>query len=249
MIYSCAYWRDARDLAGAQEAKLDLVARKLRLEPGMRVLDIGCGWGGAAAFMAERHGVRVVGVTVSRNQAQTARARTAHLPVEIRFEDYRALTGSFDRIYSLGMFEHVGPRNYAAYFRAVGGLLRPGGLFLLHTIGNRYSRRSNDPWIEKYIFPNSQVPSRAQLALALEGRFVVEDWHEFGRDYDRTLLEWRANFERSWPEIAPRYGERFRRMWTYWLCASAASFRARDLELWQVLLSPTGVVGGLPEVR
>jgi cyclopropane-fatty-acyl-phospholipid synthase len=249
MIYTCGYWAHAHDVAAAQEAKLDLVGRKLRLEPGMRVLDIGCGWGGAAAYLADKFGVKVVGVTISRNQERAARNKCARRDVEIRFQDYRDVTGVFDRVYSLGMFEHVGIRNYEAYFAKAASLLRSDGLFLLHTIGNRYSRQSNDPWIEKYIFPNSQVPSHAQIARAVEREFVVEDWHEFGPDYDRTLMAWRNNFEQAWPTLAPRYGERFHRMWHYWLSVSAASFRARELHLWQVLLSPSGVPGGLAEVR
>jgi cyclopropane-fatty-acyl-phospholipid synthase len=249
MIYSCAYWRQARDLASAQEAKLDLVCRKLGLQPGMRVLDIGCGWGGAAEFAAERYGVEVTGVTVSRNQAAAARERCRHLPVEILFDDYRSLGGRYDRIYSLGMFEHVGPRNHRAYLAKVRELLAPDGLFLLHTIGSRATLKANDPWIERYIFPNSHVPSRAQIDTAAEGLWVVEDWHDFGVDYDRTLLAWSDNFERGWPEIAARYGERFHRMWHYWLMVSAASFRARHLHLWQIVLSPEGIPGGYREIR
>ena len=249
MIYSCGYWRAADDLASAQDAKLDLVCRKLGLEPGMRVLDIGCGWGGAAEFAAERYGVEVTGVTVSRNQAAAARDRCRNLPVEIRFDDYRSVTGRFDRIYSLGMFEHVGPRNYRAYLAKVRELLQPDGLFLLHTIGNRTTQKANDPWIEKYIFPNSYVPSRAQIDAAADGRWVVEDWHDFGVDYDRTLLAWSDNFERGWPALAARYCERFHRKWHYWLMISAGSFRARHLHLWQIVLSPNGVAGGYREVR
>jgi cyclopropane-fatty-acyl-phospholipid synthase len=249
MIYSCAYWRTARDLAAAQEAKLDLVCRKLGLEPGMRVLDIGCGWGGAAEFAAERYRVEVTGVTVSRNQAAAAQERCRHLPVAIRFADYRSLSGRFDRIYSLGMFEHVGPRNYGRFLAKVRELLAPGGLFLLHTIGNRVTQKANDPWIERYIFPNSHLPSRTQIDAAAEGLWVIEDWHEFGVDYDRTLLAWSENFERGWPAIAARYGERFHRMWHYWLMVSAAAFRARHLHLWQIVMSPDGTPGGYREIR
>jgi len=249
MIYSCGYWRNANDLDSAQEAKLDLVCRKLRLEPGMRVLDIGCGWGGAAQFAAERYGVSVTGVTVSKNQAETARARCKGLPVTILLQDYRSLQGRFDRIYSLGMFEHVGWRNYRTYFEHVRRLLADDGLFLLHTIGGNVSERTTDPWIERYIFPNSQIPSIQQIAHALEGVFIVEDWHSFGPDYDRTLMAWHERFRASWPELADKYGERFRRMWEFWLLSSAAAFRSRRLQLWQILLSPRGVVGGLEEVR
>jgi cyclopropane-fatty-acyl-phospholipid synthase len=249
MIYSCAYWRNAHDLDSAQEAKLDLICRKLRLEPGMEVLDIGCGWGGAAQFAAERYGVKVTGVTVSKNQAATAAERCKHLPVKIILTDYRALQGKFDRIFSIGMFEHVGLRNYRTYFEHARRLLVDDGLFLLHTIGSNISERANDPWIERYIFPNSLLPSTKQIAEALEELFVIEDWHSFGPDYDRTLMCWYDRFRASWPELAPKYGERFRRMWEFWLMCSAASFRARRIQLWQVLLSPHGVVGGLEEVR
>jgi cyclopropane-fatty-acyl-phospholipid synthase len=249
MIYTCAYWNNMSSLDAAQEAKLDLVARKLGLKPGMRVLDIGCGWGGAAQFMAECYGASVTGVTVSQNQQQTAQRRCAGLPVDIRLQDYRAMTGSFDAIYSLGMFEHVGVRNYRTYLAKARELLRPDGLFLLHTIGSNESSVATDPWIEKYIFPNGQLPSLAQIARAAEGLWVIEDFHSFGVYYDRTLMAWSENFERHWPEIASRYGERFRRMWHFWLMASAANFRARKSQLWQIVLSPRGVAGGYRAVR
>jgi cyclopropane-fatty-acyl-phospholipid synthase len=249
MIYSCGYWRTANDLAGAQEAKLDLVCRKLGMQPGMRVLDIGCGWGGAARFAAERYGVNVVGITVSREQAELARERTRGLPVEIVLEDYRALTGRFDRIFSIGMFEHVGWRNYRTYLDKVRELLAPDGLFLLHTIGSLQSLLTTDPWIERYIFPNSMLPSIAQIARAAEPEWVIEDWHNFGVDYDRTLMSWLASFDAHWGEIAAAYGERFRRMWRFYLSASAGGFRARKMQLWQVVMSPHGVAGGYRGTR
>lgn len=249
MIYTCAYWQNMTSLDAAQEAKLDLVARKLAVKPGMRVLDIGCGWGGAAQFMAECYGASVTGVTVSKNQQQTAQQRCVGLPVEILLQDYRSMTGNFDAIYSLGMFEHVGVRNYRTYLAKARELLRPDGLFLLHTIGSNRSSVTTDPWIEKYIFPNGQLPSLAQIARAAEGLWVIEDFHSFGVYYDRTLMAWSANFERHWPQIAARYGERFRRMWHFWLMASAANFRVRKTQLWQIVLSPKGVAGGYHAVR
>jgi cyclopropane-fatty-acyl-phospholipid synthase len=249
MIYSCAYWKDVQTLAEAQQAKLDLVCRKLRLEPGMSVLDIGCGWGGAAQFAAQHYGVKVTGVTVSKNQAEAASARCKGLPIKILLQDYRSLSGRFDRIYSLGMFEHVGHRNHETYFETARHLLAEDGLFLLHTIGSNTSGEANDPWIERYIFPNSLLPSIAQISCAAEGKFVVEDWHSFGPYYDRTLLAWHERFAAAWPDLASRYGERFRRMWEFWLLSSAAAFRARRIQLWQVLFSPRGVAGGLVEIR
>ena len=249
MIYSCGYWRDARTLDDAQEAKLDLVARKLSLAPGMRVLDIGCGWGGGARFMAERYGVEVVGVTNSSEQAGFASDLCRGLPVMIHEMDYRAIRGCFDRAYSIGMFEHVGAQNHRAYLAAVAKRLAPDGLFLLHTIGAPVSSRFGDPWVGRYIFPNSLLPSARQIASASEGRFVIEDWHNFGADYDRTLLAWHHNFERAWPQLAEHHDARFRRMWRYYLLTSAGGFRARRNQLWQIVLSPRGVRGGYRSTR
>ena len=242
MLYSCGYWREARTLAEAQEAKLELIAKKLQLEPGMKVLDIGCGWGGAAAFLAERYGVEVTGVTISREQWEYAKGRWLDLPVKFLLQDYRDVTGTFDRAYSIGMFEHVGVRNYAEYMRVVRGLLKPDGLFLLHTIGRNESARHTNPWIAKYIFPNSMLPSIRQIGEAMEGRFVMEDWQNFGADYDRTLLAWHANFEAA-SDLPPQYDERFRRMWRLYLMMSAGGFRARRMQLWQLVLSPEGIGG------
>ena len=244
LVYSCGYWREAADLDAAQEAKLDLCCRKLGLREGMRLLDIGCGWGEMLRFAAERYGVSGVGVTISREQAAHARELCAGLPVEIRVQDYRGLDERFDRIVSIGMFEHVGVRNYATYFDVARRCLAPDGLFLLHTIGANTSRTHTDPWIAKYIFPNSMLPSAAQITRALEGRFVIEDWHNFGADYDRTLQAWRDNIEQAWPRLPARYDERFRRMWRYYLAGSMACFRARLIQLWQIVLSPGGVPGG-----
>ena len=249
LVYSCGYWKNAASLDAAQEAKLDLVCRKLGLGPGMRVLDIGCGWGEALKFAAERYGVSGVGVTVSQEQADYARGLCHGLPVEIRVQDYREIAERFDRSWSIGMFEHVGVKNYRSYFEVVRRCLVEDGLSLLHTIGGEASTNHTDPWIEKYIFPNSMLPSAAQIAHASEGLFVVEDWHNFGADYAKTLLAWRHNFEAAWPRLEKKYGERFRRMWEFYLCASAATFRARRNQLWQIVLSPNGVADGYTALR
>ena len=249
MIYSCAYWKDATTLDEAQEAKLDLVCRKLGLQAGMRVLDIGCGWGGMAQFAAERYGVAVLGITVSENQASRARERCRGLDVEIRLEDYRRLEGSFDRVLSLGMFEHVGYKNYGRFMRIVRRLLVEDGLFLLHTIGASHSMKRTDPWTDRYIFPDSMLPSVAQIGTAIEERFVPEDWHNFGADYDTTLMHWYRNVEARWSELGDRYDERFHRMWRYFLLTSAGGFRSRKTQLWQIVLSPRGVPGGYRVVR
>ena len=249
LVYSCGYWTQAdgrvlADLDAAQEAKLDLVCRKLRLRPGMRVLDIGCGWGEALKFAAERYGVSGVGITISRQQAEYARDLCSGLPIEIRLQDYRELDESFDAAFSIGMFEHVGAKNYRGYLEVARRCLPEGGLFLLHSIGTNRSVSHTDPWIGRYIFPNSMLPSAAQIAQSAEGLFVIEDWHNFGTDYDRTLQAWRDNVEHAWPSLPARYGPRFRRMWRYYLAASMATFRSRNSQLWQVALSVGGVKDG-----
>jgi cyclopropane-fatty-acyl-phospholipid synthase len=237
MIYSCAYWEHAQDLEQAQADKLEMICRKLELQPGETLLDVGCGWGGLARFAAERHGVRVTGITISKEQLAAAKARCEGLPVELRLQDYRSLQGSFDKIVSVGMFEHVGLKNYGVYFDTARRLLAPEGLFLLHSIGVDRRAPHTDPWIERYIFPNGKLPSPAELAGALEGRFVVEDWHNFGPDYDRTLMSWAERFEAAWPQLAPRYDEAFRRMFRYYLLSCAGFFRSRQGQLWQLVLS------------
>ncbi|MFP5396950.1 MAG: cyclopropane fatty acyl phospholipid synthase [Gammaproteobacteria bacterium] len=236
MVYSCAYWERAADLEQAQADKLELICRKLQLEPGQSLLDIGCGWGGLARYAAERFGVRVTGVTVSREQLALARQRCAGLPVELRLQDYRDLQGQFDRVVSVGMFEHVGPKNYTTYFDAARRLLRPDGLFLLHTIGIDVTSPRTDPWIDRYIFPNGKLPSAVEIAQSVEGRFLIEDWHNFGPDYERTLMAWYANLERAWPQLKDRYPPRFFRMFRYYLLCCAGFFRSRQGQLWQLVL-------------
>ncbi|NLA69014.1 MAG: cyclopropane fatty acyl phospholipid synthase [Gammaproteobacteria bacterium] len=251
LVYSCGYWHDrdgalAPSLDAAQEAKLDLACRKLGLEPGMRELDISCGWGEALKFADESYGVGGGGVTISREQLAFASGLCEGLPLEFRLQDYRELGGErFDRVLSIGMFEHVGVRNYRTFFERVRSLLAPDGLLLLHTIGGNRSRRRTDPWIARYVFPISMLPSARQIAGASEGLFVIEDWHNFGADYDLTLQAWRDNVEAAWERLPARYDERFRRMWRYYLAGSMASFRTRRIQLWQVLLSPEGVPGGI----
>jgi len=244
MVYSCGYWATADNLDDAQAAKLDLVCRKLQLKPGQRVLDIGCGWGEALKYAAENYGVEGVGITVSQQQADYARELCAGLPIEIRLQDYRDIDERFDAVYSIGMFEHVGGKNYRTYFESVRRCLKDDGLSLLHSIGSNSAPAQTDPWIEKYIFPKSMIPAASQVAAALEDLFVIEDWHNFGADYDRTLMAWRANVEAAWPTLAANYDERFRRMWRYYLAVSAAVFRSRRDQLWQLTLSPRGVPGG-----
>ncbi|MFZ3388187.1 cyclopropane fatty acyl phospholipid synthase [Buttiauxella gaviniae] len=244
MQYSCGYWKDATTLSDAQNAKLKMICDKLHLEPGMTLLDIGCGWGGLAEFAARNYGVAVHGVTISAEQQKLAQERCSGLNVNIALQDYRELDMQFDRIVSVGMFEHVGPKNYATYFNVADRNLKPDGIFLLHTIGSNKTFNGVDPWIDKYIFPNGCLPSVRQIADASEGHFVMEDWHNFGADYDKTLMAWHERFNNFWPEIADNYSERFKRMFSYYLNACAGAFRARDIQLWQVVFT-RGVENGL----
>ena len=240
MNYSCAYWQEADTLDQAQEAKLELTCRKLGLEPGMRVLDIGCGWGGFAIYAAEKYRVEVTGVTVSDAQVKLAQSCCAGLPVCFELKDYRDIQETFDRIVSIGMFEHVELANYRTYMQVVNRCLKDDGLFLLHTIGSNTSVRSMDPWLAKYIFPNSMLPSARQITEAAEGIFILEDWHSFGPQYDPTLIAWHRNFIDNWRCIQDAYDQRFQRMWAYYLLSCAGSFRARRNQLWQIVFSKPG---------
>jgi cyclopropane-fatty-acyl-phospholipid synthase len=248
MQYTCGYWKGAGTLEEAQQNKLHLICRKLELEAGMKVLELGGGFGGLAQFMAREYGCQVVSYNISREQVKYGREVCQGLPVRFEEKDYREAINEpepFDRLAAIGLCEHVGYKNYRPFLELAHGCLKDQGLFLLHTIGGNRSMTHTDPWVDKYIFPNSMIPSAAQLGEAMEGLWVIEDWHNFGPDYDKTLLAWWENFERGWPSLRPKYGDRFYRMWKFWLMSSAGTFRARKLQLWQIVLSK----GDIPSYR
>lgn len=247
MIYSCAYWNGMSNLDEAQELKLKMICEKLSLKPGMKVLDIGCGWGGFARYAAQNYDVSVLGLTISQQQSDFASKLCADFPIEIRFQDYRDLlqhSESFDRIVSIGMFEHVGHKNYAIYMKTIAHCMKENGLFLLHTIGANSSNNASNSWLNKYIFPNSYIPTIAQIASSFENIFIMEDWHNIGAHYDQTLMAWHHNFNQNWDKLNQNYDESFKRMWNYYLLSCAGSFRARHNQVWQILLSKKGIPHG-----
>ncbi len=249
MTYSCAYWEGADNLDQAQENKLDLVCRKLGLEPGMRVLEIGCGWGSFAKFAAEKYGVNVLAINNSKEQVALGKKMCAGLSVEIRFQDYREVEGTFDRIVSIAMFENVGPRNYRTFMQVVNDRMIDDGLCLLHTIGAKKPNKKPDAWSDKYIFPRGMLPTIAQMGKAMEGLLMVEDWHNMAINYEKTLLVWHENFEAAWPALEAKYGDRFYRMWRYYLLSMAGAFRARSNQVWQIVMAKEGILGGYKSVR
>jgi len=240
MVYTTGRWDQATTLEEAQVAKLDYVCRKLELKPGMRVLDIGCGWGGFARFAASRYGAQVDGITLSREQLALGAELCSRLSVRLRLQDYREVgaAGRYDRVVSLGMFEHVGVRNYRRFFAAARRCLGDAGRMYFSSIGSNRSVRTTDPWIERYIFPNSHLPSIQQLGRAMESRFAPVEWLNWAGDYDRTLMAWHENFSAGWETWKRTYGERFCRMWRFYLLSSAAAFRVRQLQVWQMVLDP-----------
>jgi len=240
MIYTCAYWKDATDLASAQEAKLDLVCRKAGLKPGMRVLDLGCGWGGFAIYAAEKYGCEVLGVTIAKEQQiwGQAAAKARGLPVEIRVNDYRDAQGQFDAVVSIGMLEHVGWKNHRTFMEVVHRCLRDDGIAVVHSIGQNSSATHADPFVHKHLFPNATSPSIAQIGRAMEGLLVMEDWHNFGPYYYPTLMAWWENFDRNYPTLDhKKYDERFYRLWRFYLHSGAGIVLARDGQLWQLVLT------------
>lgn len=240
LTYSCAYWKKAKNLDEAQENKLELICKKLGLEPGMTVLDLGCGWGSFAKYAAEKYNAHVTGLNISKKQLEYSRELCEGLPVELKLQDYREATGKYDRVLSVGFMEHVGYKNYRTYMEVVNRTLKDDGISILHTIGGNISATSVNAWTNKYIFPNGMIPSIAQLARAMEGLFVIEDWHNFGSGYDLTLMAWHENFEKAWQQLKDKYGERFYRMWRYYLLSSAGGFRSRGNQLWQVVMTKPG---------
>jgi cyclopropane-fatty-acyl-phospholipid synthase len=249
MVYSCGYWKNANNLDDAQTLKLELICQKIELKPGMKVLDIGCGWGSFAKYAAEKYQANVIGINVSKNQVELGKKLCQGLPIEIRLQDYRDIDEKFDAIVSIGMFEHVGYKNYRIFMKIVNRCLNDSGLFLLHTIGRNDFINVAEPWITKYIFPNSITPTSQQIIDACEKLFIIEDWHNFGADYDKTLMAWNHNFNKNWDNIKDDYNSRFKRMWNYYLLSCAGGFRSRFSQLWQIVLSKKGVEGGYKSVR
>ena len=249
MAYSCGYWDKAENLDQAQEAKLDLICRKIELEHGQKVLDIGCGWGSFARYAAEKYNAEVTGITVSEEQVKLGKEMCKGLPVDIRLQDYRDVAGEFDHIISVGMIEHVGYKNYRTFMEVVHRCLKPCGRFLLQTIGSNLSYKSSEPWVSKYIFPNSLLPSAKQITTAAEGLFTIRDWHSFGTHYDKTLMAWHRNFVTNWEHIKDAHDNRFYRMWSYYLLSFAGSFRANRFQLWQIVFTRPGAEGEYRCVR
>lgn len=238
--YSCGYFQETDDLADAQRKKLDHICRKIDLQNGNHVLDIGCGWGGFARYAAEHYGCTVTAVNISEEQIQYAKDYCRGLPVEILREDYRQIRGSFDKIVSVGMFEHVGMKNYRTFMEVVHQCLKEEGIFLLHTIGGNVSRISCDPWINRYIFPNGMLPSIAQIGRAAENLFVIEDVHNLAPHYNKTLKSWNSRFQKAWAGLAGKYDETFKRMWEYYLLSCAGAFCARHIQVWQIVMTKEG---------
>ncbi len=255
MSYTCAYFKGTEDLDTAQDQKHDLICRKLGIKKGDRVLEMGCGWGGFAEYATKHYDCELVSINISKEQVAYAKERCKELPVTFHLCDYRDKQifnprgELFDKAVSIGMCEHIGYKNYRQWLQIVSESLKPDGLFLLHTIGGNISTTTCEPWTRKYIFPNGMLPSIQQLGSAIENIFVMEDWHNFGAYYDKTLMAWHQNFVTHWDKLKDRYNQRFYRMWVYYLLSCAGMFRARDAGLWQIVLSKDGIAGGYESVR
>lgn len=251
MQYSCAYFaRPDMSLAEAQLAKKRHIIAKLALEPGQRVLDIGSGWGGLALTIAGETGASVTGITLSEEQLAVAKQRAGDsgLPVDFRLQDYRAMAGPFDRIVSVGMFEHVGVGYYRDYFRKIAELLTEDGVALVHTIGRSSPPGATNPFIAKYIFPGGYIPALSEMAAAVEKQgLVITDVEVLRLHYAETLKAWRERFLARRAEVVAMYDERFARMWEFYLASSEASFRHDDLVVFQLQLAKR--LDGLPITR
>ena len=240
MVYTCGYWKNSDTLEEAQIAKLDLICRKLQLKPGMKVLDIGCGFGSFMKYAVLNYGVECVGYSLSEKQIAYGEELCKGLPIQFVFNDYRKIEGSFDRVVSIGMMEAVGQKNFSVYMKTIHRVLKDDSVVLIHTIGHNFSTQITDPWVDKYIFPNGILPSIAQIGQSIEGLFVMEDWHNFGPDYTKTLLAWNEKFQAAWPELKDSYDETFKHMWEFYLLSFAGGFAARNWQLWHLVLTKKG---------
>ncbi|TMW56093.1 hypothetical protein Poli38472_008741 [Pythium oligandrum] len=251
MQYSCAYFKDIEDtdLDGAQRLKMHMIAQKLKLEPGMRVLEIGCGWGGLACYLAKNYNVHVTGITISNEQLKEARKwaereGVSHL-TSFEYQDYRGMHGQFDRVLSIAMLEAVGYKNMDMYYSVIERCLKPGGVAVVHSVTSNTSRKIPiQLWILKYIFPNGFLPSLQQMMKFTERKLIVEDVHNLGPDYDKTCFVWNQRFQEQWklgkienPMKTQSNPEVFKRMWEFYLLYCCAGFRQRTLQLTQTVYS------------
>lgn len=243
MIYTAGYWDNVDTLNAAQEAKLDLICRKLGLQKGQSILDIGCGWGGFMKYATEKYSVHCVGLSVSKEQITYAQELCAGLSIEFVLVDYQKYEPKqkFDHIVSIEMFEAVGQKNYRTYMNKVSDWLTDDGVFLLQTIASTQKKPLADPWIEKYIFPNGQLPNKQLIIQSTEGALDIHDWHSLGDSYDKTLMAWWSNFDKAYSSLdQTKYDERFYRMWKYYLHICAGGFRSGYLDVWQILMTKKG---------
>jgi len=247
MQYSCGYWKDATDLNTAQVNKMKLIATKLMLKPGMTVLDLGCGFGGLAKFLAENYGVSVVGCTISAEQVKFGQRLCQGLPVTFELCDYQKLdlNKKFDRIVSVGFMEHVGFHNYRTLYKIADKYMEDDGLFVLHTMGRNSSTSPGTcKWSHVYVFPNGWFPKLEDLITQAEDLFVVEDVHNIGANYHPTLVAWEENFKKNWHKIESKYGERFYRIWMTYLHGAQGILRSRTVHVYQMVYAKKGILGG-----
>ncbi len=237
--YTSFYYAHTDNDVQAEEARLELICRKLKLNKNDRVLDIGCGWGGFAKYAAQKYGCHVTGVSIAREQIKFARQYAKGLSVQFKIQDYRQLKGSYDKIFSGGMLEHVGYKNYPTYMKKIAELLTDDGIAVIDCIGGNVPGKGPNPWVGKYIFPNSMVPSPSQISSAFEKHLVLEDWHNFRHDYSRTARYWKNEFIKNWGKIQALdqtlFNERFYRMWLYYLSLFEGAFEASHIQQWQLV--------------
>lgn len=244
MQYSCAVFEHHDNLAKAQERKMGLICKKINLQPNDHLLDVGCGWGGLMKFASQRTGCNATGINISKDQIMFAKEFCKDLPIDFQEMDYRKTTGKYSKAVSVGMFEHVGSKNHRTFMETIHKSLDDNGVFLLQTIGANEHQIASDQWITHYIFPNGHLPSLAEITKAAEGLFVIEDVHNIGPNYDKTLMSWHGCLNKKIDESTsntnentPNVEEKQRRMWNYYLLSCAGAFRARNIQCWQIVFT------------
>jgi len=252
MQYTCGYWRNANNLNQAQLDKLKLISEKLKLKPGMKVLELGCGFGGLAKYMAENYGVSVTGCSISKEQTAIGKELCKGLPVEFLICDYMDLKADheYDRIVGVGFMEHVGTFNYRNLFKLAEKALKDDGILVLHCMGvNSTTIGQSEKWSAKNLFPNGGFIKLEQLITCAEDYFMVEDLQNIGADYYKTLRAWEDNFDKGWPQLQPKYGDKFYKMWKLYLHYAQGLLSSRQVNVYQTVYTKKGIIGGYQAPR